>query len=300
MHPMSLYLFTFAKGDYLSLRNQTYKIMSGPPGSGILNRSPYNGLPSVGGAPPRGIDGGLPSGTVTAGLRNDVIEPMANATATHPFFIAPMQQPNEILENDILMARTSGDNNDGTPYSNLGKDYGIYARPLRLLKQTNDSWFQDGNTRVYGDIADAIAEAKRWRCLGIVVALGAGHDQDRQLVNIAIRGRIGVPNIFRSSTIVARGNNNTITNVTRGDLLAVVIRVKRADGGFVLDADTIALQSASDLPILEDSGLEYYHVLGTYIRAIAKTNATSTTIRSYMNNNAILDRKASYEIALRL
>lgn len=265
--------------------------MSAPPGIGILNRGPYNGLPSVGGAPPRGVDGGLPSGKVSAGLRNDVIEPMANATATHPFFIAPMKTFNEILENDILMVQTSGDGNDNK-YTNLGSDYGVFGRPLRLLERTPDSFAEENNPeneKVYASEREAIAAAKRWRCLGIVVAVGAGHDTDRQLVNVAIRGRIGAPNIF----------NTTTDRICRGDLLCVTITVKRNDDGYVLEAGTAAIKSTSDLPVNGNS-YTIYHVLGTYIRPIAKTNATANSIRSYLSNQTILNRKASYEIALRL
>ena len=265
--------------------------MSGPPGIGILNRGPYNGLPSVGGAPPRGVDGGLPSGKVSAGLRNDVIEPMANATATHPFFIAPMKTFNEIIENDILMVQTSGSGSDNK-YTNLGSDYGVFGRPLRLLENTPNSFAEENNPdneKVYDELEDAIEAARKWRCLGIVVAVGAGHDTDRQLVNVAIRGRIGAPNIF----------NTTTERVCRGDLLCVTISVKRNDDGYVLEAGTAAIKSTSDLP-QTDAEKVFYHVLGTYIRPIAKTNATANSIRSYLSNQTILDRKASYEIALRL
>ena len=266
--------------------------MSGPPGIGILNRGPYNGLPSVGGAPPRGIDGGLPSGKVSAGYRNDVIEPMANATATHPFFIAPMKAHNEILENDILMVKTSGDCNDNK-YTNLGSDYGVFGRPLRLLEKTPNSFAEENDSELllkYSSLDEAIAAAKQWRCLGIVVAVGAGHDSDRQLVNVAIRGRIGAPNIFNTAT----------QRVCRGDLLCVTISVKQTDvDEYVLEAGTASIKSTSDLPNT-DNPYVIYHVLGTYIRPIAKTNATANSIRSYLRNETILDRKASYEIALRL
>ena len=269
--------------------------MSGPPGISILNRGPYNGLPSVGGAPSRGVDGGLPSGKVTAGFRNDVIEPMANATATHPFFIAPMKAFNEILENDILMVKTSGDGKDNR-YTNLGSDYGVFGRPLRLLEKTPNSFGEEANPAIqkkYNSLEEAIAEAKKWRCLGIVVAVGAGHDSDRQLVNVAIRGRIGAPNIF----------NTTTERVCRGDLLCVTITVKPTgnddDLQYVLEAGTAAIKSTGDLPGSEDPYV-IYHVLGTNIRPIARTNATANSIRSYLDNRTILDRKASYEIALRL
>jgi len=272
--------------------------MSGPPGISILNRGPYNGLPSVGGAPSRGIDGGLPSGKVTAGFRNDVIEPMANATATHPFFIAPMKAFNEILENDILMVKTSGDGKDNR-YTNLGSDYGVFGRPLRLLEKTPNSFGEEQYPAIkkkYNTVDDAIDEALKWRCLGIVVAVGAGHDSDRQLVNVAIRGRIGAPNIF----------NTTTERVCRGDLLCVTITVKvvgTSSGSpeFVLEAGTAAIRSTSDLPEKPtDVVYVIYHVLGTNIRPIARTNATANSIRSYLDNRTILDRKASYEIALRL
>jgi len=274
--------------------------MSGPPGTSILNRGPYNGLPSVGGAPPRGIDGELPSGKVTAGFRNDVIEPMANATATHPFFIAPMQTNNTIYENDILMIKTSG---ESSKFSNLGSDYGVYAKPLRLLNQDSDFWDKT-QAKTYDTEKEASDAAKTWRCVGIVVAVGAGHDNDRQLVNCAIRGRIGAPNIWERSTKV----KDVSKPVSRGDLFCVTISVVKINSTpsnstkYKLKVGTAAIKSVSDLPDkAQDVEKVIYYVLGTYIRQLSRTGATRNTIVNYLlGDKSILDRKATYEIALRL
>lgn len=274
--------------------------MSGPPGTGIISRGPYSGLPSVGGAPKRGLERDLPSGKAQGSFKNDMIEPMANATATHPFFIAPMQQSNIIYENDILMLQTSGkDGKESNNYSNLGSDYGVYARPLRLLSSTKGSFLdENGNEKEY-TLEAAKAEIMRWKCMGIVVSVGAGHDHDRQLVNVAIRGRIGAPNIFRSTTTV--GDKQFPT--ARGDLLCVKISaVKKENGEYELKVSTAVLKSPTDVPGLEeDEEFATFQVLGTYIRQLANPNASKTSIAGYLEGDkSILDRKATYELALRL
>lgn len=266
--------------------------MSGPPGVGILNRGPYNGLPTVGGAPPRGIDGGLPSGTVTAGYKTDMVEPMANATATHPVFIAPMRDNNEMLENDILMVRRD----DRT---NSMSNYGVYGRPLRLLQSDAkfDQVFQNDDDEGEDKLSakqKALAEADRWKCLGIVVAVGAGSDNDRQIVNVAIRGRIAAPNIFRNKVRVKDKSGV----ISRGDIFAVSIKVvEEGDTKARLVASTEVLRTCTDLPPEKDIT---YHLLGTYIRPLGHTSATLGSIQAYLENRSILDRKGSYELAIRL
>ena len=285
--------------------------MSGPPGTGILNRGPYNGTSNITGAPKRGIDGGLPSGKVQAGFRNDVIEPMANATATFPFFIAPVRYENTILENDILMVQSDDGRKD--TMSNVSSQYGIIARPLRLLSQTPDIFMQAngaGEQEYDGDdaLANAKAAAMRWKCLGIVVAVGARSDRDRQVVNVAIRGRLGVPNIFKNTKEVRAfpaANGNRDARTTRGDLFAVTISVvEKTDsaGVYVLRVGTAAIQSVGDVPRNDDGTvITYYHILGTYIRQLSNANAGTRTIADYLSGgNTILDRKATFEIALRL
>lgn len=297
--------------------------MSGPPGTGILNRGPYNGTPNITGAPPRGIDGGLPSGKVQAGFRNDVIEPMANATATFPFFIAPVTYENTILENDILMIRTTGPDDNKSSMSNVSNQYGILARPLRLLKKTPvHLWQENGAGPQMRNLEDSIKEAKRWRCLGIVIAVGARSDRDRQVVNVAIRGRIGAPNVFmgvkkvrnfeRDAAGALQPDYDMVT--TRGDLFAVTIAVKPAlddqgnaiavngDDQYVLEPGTAAIQSTAEVP-RNVNGVEatFYHILGTYIRQLSNANAGARTISDYLDGDkSILDRKSTFEIALRL
>ena len=281
--------------------------MSGPPGVGILNRSPYMGTPNVTAGAANYKDGGLPSGTAKASFRNDQYEQMTNSTANHPFFVCPVSYPNEILENDILFVRTSG---VGEKYTNLSTDYGMMARPLRLLAQTPE-FFIDKDTgfeKIYDSLEAAKEEARRWRCLGVVVAVGARSDNDRQVVNVAIRGRIGVPNIFRNTKKIRTFPNgdNLLRPRLRGDLFAIKIAAEAdnesTSNEFVLTVDTVALKSAVDVPRLE--GLEQsvqYHVLGTYIRNLASANASDRSIRDYLNGDkSILDRKATFEVSLRL
>ena len=298
-----------AESAYISDYFHSLIVMSGPPGVGILSRSPYNGTPNITGAPPKGIDGNLPSGTVQSSYRNDVIEPMANAVATFPFFIAPVTYANNIVENDILMIRTD---REESGMSNVNSQYGILARPLRLLQLTPEH-LADKNTlepKLYTNKDEAIAEAKAWRCLGSVVAVGARSDRDRQVVNVAIRGRIAAPNIFKATKKVPNydgaGNLDRIT--ARGDQFAVTLSVvKQLDEndvskGYIIRVGTAALQSATDVPRNDDgTELTIYHMLGTYIRQISNATAGDRSIKDYLQGDkSIRDRKGTFELALRL
>ena len=301
--------------------------MSGPPGSGIISRQPYNGEPAwprIGGAPKRGLETtSLPSGSLNAESSGQ-IELMANATATFPIFIKPFAGKNKILENDILCVRTDDKE------SAAGAMTGVYARPLRLLQTDENIYPDDG----YFDTGPkALAEAKKWRILGVVISVGHKGDNDRQLVNVAVRGRSSLPCIFTPQSLTKDGKQR---NMHSGDELFVTLNVIQqigkgtADdndnktGEFKIVVDLSAVRTVSDLPKLvvknalgnagqidattgaiTGDGRETINRvwlnLGTYIRPLSRTTTSKLAVKNYLNGeNTILDRRATFEVAYRL
>lgn len=298
--------------------------MSRPPGASILNRSPYNGepaWPSIGGAPKRGLETTvLPSGSLSAESSSQ-IEFMANATATFPLFISPFASDNEFLENDIVCARIDNQN-DGV----LADMNGIYARPLRLLRN-------DENINQYFDGGDAqekaINEMKRWRIMGIVVSVGHGGPNDRQVINVSVRGRTGMPCIFTPQSINKDGSSR---NLHRGDEFFVVLSAVKVvgagiggddrgkDGQYKIDVSLCSLRSVSDVPAnavpanqlgnrnrtssssnSNEVDFRIWLSLGTYIRPTSAVTSSRNAVERYLNGgNTILDRRTTYEVAYRL
>ena len=304
--------------------------MSGPPGSGIISRQPYNGEPAwprIGGAPKRGLEtASLPSGSLNAESSGQ-IELMANATATFPIFIKPFASGNKILENDILCVRTDDKE------SAAGAMTGVYARPLRLL-QTDENIYPEADDGYFDTGPNALAEAKKWRILGVVISVGHKGDNDRQLVNVAVRGRSSLPCIFTPQSLTKDGKQR---NMHSGDELFVTLNVIQQIGkgtaddndsmttskNFKIVVDLSAVRTVSDLPKLvvknalgnagtvDASGAitgngrqtvkRVWLNLGTYIRPLSRTTTSKLAVKNYLNGeNTILDRRATFEVAYRL
>ena len=307
--------------------------MSGPPGFGILNRQPYNGepaWPNIGGAPKRGLETtSLPGGLLTAQSVTN-IELTANATATFPIFISPFASDNEFLENDVVCVRYDDGQNSISSAMN-----GLYARPLRLLRTDLASRGTDG---YYASVDVAKAEINRWRILGICISVGHKGPNDRQVINVAVRGRLGAPCIFTPQSINQQGNPR---NLYRGDEMFVVLSASRVEGNGVSDEDQAAaaagnpykidvglcsLRTVSDIPAnavpgnqlgnrrnvaINDAGdkpddrneteFRAWLTLGTYIRPLSAVTSSRNAVERYLDGgNTILDRRATFEVALRL
>lgn len=314
--------------------------MSGPPGSGILNRQPYNGepaWPNIGGAPKRGLETtSLPGGSLSAESITN-IELTANATATFPIFVSPFASDNEFLENDIVCVRYDDGQNSISSAMN-----GLYARPLRLLRTDLESRGTDG---YFFSKEDAKAEINRWRILGICISVGHKGPNDRQVINVAVRGRLGVPCIFVPQSINQQGNPR---NLYRGDEMFVVLSASKVVGKGVSDEDQAAaaaasgmdgnpsaykidvglcsLRTVSDIPAnnvpgnllgnrnnvaidadgnkpLDRNETEFrtWLTLGTYIRPLSAVTSSRSAVERYLDGgNTILDRRATFEVALRL
>lgn len=265
--------------------------MSGPPSAlSLLNRAPSSSLPAfpnIGGAPPRGENGGLPNGTVSsASVNTHAVSLMANATANYAFFLPPMRNGNDVKPNDILLIFTGKNTFTG------GQRSEVFGRTLRNLVSTrqtnepplNDPGFyneQTNSARVFGSKEDAKKWCSQWRLGGVVAAVSAGSSTDRMLATTSIRGRVGVPRIFCNARplqeffIVFRFDNGTI------------------------DVSTESKYPGEDFKAKDD--VIHSIKVGKYIRPIGNTSCSSTSVMNYIAGRGMVgDQQAVFEVAMRL
>lgn len=265
--------------------------MSGPPSAlSLLNRAPSSSLPAfpnIGGAPPRGENGGLPSGTVSsASVNTHAVSLMANATANYAFFLPPMRNGNDVKPNDILLIFTGKNTFTG------GQRSEVFGRTLRNLTQTrmtnetpaSDPGFYDGsrnNDRTFADRATAAEWCKKWRLAGVVAAVSAGSSTDRMLATTSIRGRVGVPRVFCNARPLQE--------------FFIVFR---------FDSGSISVFTESKYPgesFTDQRDVIHSIKVGKYIRPIGNTSCSSTSVMNYIaGRGTVSDQQAVFEVAMRL